>query len=184
MMAVGLLVAGLFLVATVFAGKSSSGDQSTTVAAAAEATPPRVLGIEKAEGVSPRVWSALLEWNAGGPFVVQVNEGGGLRAGDQWAAWQLRKFNEGASKADTLEKTAHGRGGAVDLGVVLNGIVQVSQEQYDNSPTVQRMYSEMGEWFKQRGFRWGGDFPGFADVYHVEQDDWRSLPFPPVAGVA
>lgn len=144
---------------------------------------PLVWNRQFAEGLGPRLYEWLRRWSWGGPFVISINgQFGALRFGPAAEAFQLDAFNKGNSNTADLSKTAHGRGGAVDASVVLDGKVRAST---DPDPTVQRMYAEYGEVAKQDGFRWGGDFQSpKREPWHVEDPNWRTLPYPPVVNVA
>ncbi len=186
---VPILFVALVAAAAFFASDgrgASSGDQPTTPDGRQQLRDgwgPLVWNKQFAEGLGPRLYEWLRQWSWGGPFVITINgQFGALRFGPAAEDFQRNAFAQGNSNTPNLWETAHGRGGAVDASVVLDGKVRAST---DADPTVQRMYEEYGEVAKQAGLRWGGDFRSpKREPWHVEDPDWKTLPYPPVVNVA
>jgi hypothetical protein len=170
-----LLILGIALV--VFMAKSNASFQYS-----------KVLRIERANGVDGRLMGALEAWEQHGPFVIMVGKDGGVRDDEDL---QAELYSQGLTKASTLERTPHGRGGALDLWPVVDGVPvfanhsnETAEGRNQNAKEL-ALYQEMGTWFKRMGFVWGGDWKGLRDYPHVEIANWTSLPYPPLKdGVA
>lgn len=133
---------------------------------------PRVQNRERAAGVLAPLQAFLDWWEVNGPFPILVAPDGGVRTD---AAKQLSYYQKGLSKADTLDKTPHGRAAALDLWPVgFNPTVKL-----DDQPLIKAKFVQMGSIAKsQFNLVWGGDW-GW-DYPHVEIKTWRQLPYPPV----
>ncbi len=126
---------------------------------------PKVFERQRAAGIHPDLQKALDEWSKYGPFPIMVGDNGGLRND----ATQLMLYMRGVTNAITASTSAHGRGAAVDLWPVVDG-----QPTFNNTA----LYQQMGKWFKDRGFIWGGDWKSPVDMPHIEIPNWTSLPYP------
>lgn len=71
------------------------------------------------------------------------------------------------TRAEQACDTAHGRGAAVDLAPVVDGI----PDWKDASK-----YQELADIAEANGFTWGGRWPGLRDMDHFELSNWRDLP--------
>lgn len=138
----------------------------------------RVLHMERADGVDPRLIGLLKLWEREGSFVVQVAPDGGLRIGPEAQTKQLQFFTSGTSNAATLEQTPHGRGGAIDVWPLT----------YNGGPEVTALadsqFRAFGEWAESKGFVWGGRWTKPYDRPHIEVMNWRALPMPTERGYA
>jgi hypothetical protein len=133
---------------------------------------PRVQNRERAKGAVAALQAFLDWWDANGPFAILVAPDGGVRTD---AAKQAMYYEQGNSKARTLEETPHGRGAALDLWPVgFNPRLKLEAQ-----PEVKAKFETMGRIAKEQfGLTWGGDW-GW-DFPHVEVKNWRrSLPYPP-----
>lgn len=135
----------------------------------------RIIGRDRAAGVTGELQQFLSAWEESGPFDLLVGQDGGLRTD---AAKQLEYYESGASKAKTLGETPHGRGGAIDVYPVIDGIAR-GLSKHDQGPEVRALFAQIGAFGKARGLVWGGDFKSIYDGPHLEVANWRSLPMPP-----
>lgn len=157
-----LLGAALLAVAVVFVNKGKVQNRS------------------RAAGVSSELDAFLDWWDLNGEFDITISPDGGLRTD---AAKQAQYFANGTSKARTLDQTAHGRAGAIDVQPVSYDPTRaVDADTYALFETIGRA----GEAF---GLVWGGRWsrayppstgnPYGGDLAHLEVEDWASLPYPP-----
>lgn len=149
----------------------------------------RVLELQRARGVHPRMLVLLLEWAKRGTFDVVVAMHGGVRL-DQGVQSMLS--GGGMSAASTLKMTPHGRGGALDLwpaGFLSSvptsfGGTAARWGTWEGLPQrVRDEFAELGRFSQALGYRWGGVWVGksypHGDQPHHELADWQRLPFPP-----
>lgn len=136
--------------------------------------PPRVRSRARAAGVNARLLAFLDWWEAFGPFPISVGWKGGLRTDE---AEQAALFGRGVTKARTLGETPHGRGGALDLYPVIDGVTR-GLDGDKNMTEARAYFAQLGALAKQQGFVWGGDFKSITDLPHIELPDWKYLPMP------
>ncbi len=148
----------------------------------------KVHHIERARGVQPRMLVLLREWEKRGPFEIMVGFHGGLRVEP---AVQAMLSGGGFSAADSLKKTPHGRGGALDLWPVSflehvprswGGTAKQWTAWRDLPQLVRDRFAIIGVFSEGLGFKWGGRWVGKSypngDQPHHELADWGRLPFP------
>lgn len=130
----------------------------------------RVQNRERANGARQELQTFLDWWNISGPFPILVAPDGGVRTD---AAKQLLYFQQGNSKAKTLDQTPHGHSSALDLWPVgFNPAVPLDQQ-----PVIKARFAEMGRIAKEMfNFTWGGDW-GW-DFPHIEVKGWKTYPMP------
>ena len=130
---------------------------------------------QRANGVNAKLQAFLDQWVKDGPFEIGVGDDGGVRTD---AAKQLAYFKAGNSNASTLDQTAHGRGGALDLYPVIGGHWRGLQGD-PNPADSARYFAVIGARAKAAGLAWGGDFKTMRpDLPHIEVPSWRTLPMP------
>ena len=139
---------------------------------------PLLLHRERAEGVDKRLLDFLDWWAQRGPFPLVVDPKGGVRYDERL---QLELFRKGASKAQHLEDTPHGRGGAIDCHPCILGAAGQVIALRDKDLEAYATYGELG---KARGLLWGGDWKRLVDCPHLEVPAWRNLPMPTSAKAA
>lgn len=149
----------------------------------------RILHLERARGVHPRMLVLLLDWAKHGPFDIAVAMHGGVRTDP---GVQTMLSGGGMSAASTLKVTPHGRAGALDLWPL--GFLAYVPKSFGGTAArwgtweglpqlIRDQFAELGRFSKALGFKWGGDWVGKSypngDQPHHELADWQRLPFPP-----
>lgn len=132
-----------------------------------------VLYVERLRGVLPQLQATVLRWN--GPFNILVAPDGGLRIGAAAAAKQLEYYRTGASKAKTLQETAHGRGAAVDIWP--EGFDPT--KSLDLQPAIRARFVFIREWALEQGLVLIGTPAETWDYPHWQLPNWTSYPYPP-----
>lgn len=126
---------------------------------------PKILHRDRAIGVHPDLLAFLDWWEANGPFDLTIPQDGGLRT-DQRK--QALFFATNVSGAASLDKTPHGRGGALDLIPIFGSFIDWKNPE---------PFQQMGVIAEQRGLVWGGRWHK-PDRDHVELKSWKELPMP------
>lgn len=148
----------------------------------------KVHHLERAQGVHPRMLVLLQRWQLTGPFEIAVAMHGGLRSDE---AVQVSLSGSGMSAANTLKKTPHGRGGALDLvplgflafvPVAFGGTAKRWASWEELPQLIRDQFAIIGLFGEHLGFKWGGRWLGKqypnGDQPHHELADWGRLPFP------
>ena len=156
----------------------------TSGTAAAAVSSPRVRHRERAKGVRRELQDLLDEWELYGTHDVELpaTPWPGLRTSE---ADQASYAAGGVSGASTLQQTAHGRGGALDVWPV--GFAAYVAGTWDAVPAeLKAKFQAFGAFAEARGFIWGGRWRTAAlpngDQPHVQMANWQQLPFPPPEG--
>lgn len=144
----------------------------------------KVLHIERAKGCDVRLLSFLKWWQENGTFDIHVAPDGGVRHDEEK---QLSYFLNGYSNAKTLEETAHGRGGAIDLYPVgFNPSIAIPRHSLGppnsggtKQPVTEARFFELGAAGENFGLVWGGRWKSPYDLPHFQVPNWQRLPFPP-----
>ncbi len=148
----------------------------------------KILHLERARGVHPRMLVLLQKWVVDGPFEIAVGLYGGLRTDP---SVQTLLSGSGMSAANSLRVTPHGRGGALDLWPVTflehvpvaSGGTAKRWTTWEGLPQLVRdQFAAIGSFSENLGFKWGGRWVGQSykngDQPHHELADWGRLPFP------
>lgn len=128
-------------------------------------------------------------WQQSGPFDLVIVFG--MRTDEQQRALYAQgRTTPGkiVTNAPDGSSTAHGRGGAIDCQPVRDSAGDLVKsiwtgdeaDPFDRSQAHLRL-EQYVKLVKEHGLRSGADFPGLADLPHAEDEDWESLPYPPLA---
>jgi len=138
----------------------------------------KVKSIDKADGVDTALTVLLMEYQVSGPVSIEVISG--VRAEESqlklWAKGRdgdvIVNPKEVVTYAKHATETAHGRGGAFDFAVLVNGVQCYGSD-------FRHLYMQAAVWFENRGcvvgIHWVDKFPPDGDMGHVELAHWKSL---------
>lgn len=139
----------------------------------------RVFHFDRLAHCDKRLVDFFAWWQIAGPFPLTIPATGGLRHN---SLEQARLFELGVTRAKSLQDTPHGRGAAVDaypaiLDPTGTYVVAIHRSAVDQDD-VDR-FATYGELAQKHGLEWGGSWPKFKDLPHVQCPNWRELPYPP-----